>query len=171
MTIENATLADMDGIFRLYGKASDYQRSKKSVVVWPEFDRDLVCQEIIENRQFQLIINNEVACVWAITFSDEEIWAERNVDAAVYIHRIATHPNFRGHNFVAKIVDWAKGYAQKNQKRFIRLDTIGNNPGLIKHYTHAGFDFLGLYHLKNVETLPSHYKEGPACLFQIDLGK
>ena len=68
-------------------------------------------------------------------------------------------------------MDWARVYAKEHQKRYIRLDTIGDNKGLIKHYTNAGFDFLGLFELKNVDSLPSHYKEGPACLFQIDLEK
>ena len=171
MTIENSTHEDIDEIFRLYKIASEYQRSKKSVVVWPEFDSEMVFTEITENRQFKLILDNAVACIWAITFSDEQIWEERNTDASIYIHRIATNPDFRGHNFVGIIVDWARAYAKEHQKRYIRLDTIGDNKGLIKHYTHAGFDFLGLFKLKNVDSLPSHYKEGPACLFQIDLEK
>ncbi len=171
MTIENSTHEDIDEIFKLYKIASDYQRSKKSVVVWPEFDRAMVFSEITENRQFKLILDNPIACVWAITFSDEQIWEERNTDASVYIHRIATNPDFRGHNFVGIIVDWARVYAKEHQKRYIRLDTIGDNKGLIKHYTNSGFDFLGLFELKNVDSLPSHYKEGPASLFQIDLEK
>lgn len=171
MNIENSVTEDIDQIFKLYKIASDYQRSKKSVVVWPDFDRTMVTKEIQENRQFKILIDDEVACVWAITFSDEQIWEERNVDAAIYIHRIATHPAFRGHNFVGTIVAWAREFAKTHQKRYLRLDTIGNNTRLIKHYTDAGFNFLGMFKLKNVDTLPLHYKEGPACLFEIDLEK
>ena len=79
----------------------------------------------------------------AITFSDAQIWEERNKDHAIYIHRIATNPNFRGNNFVQKIVDWAKIYAEKNDLQYRRLDTLGNNTRLIQHYKNAGFDFLG----------------------------
>lgn len=171
MKIKNATQKDITEIFRLYTGASDYQRSKKTVVVWPDFDHQMVAEEIAENRQFNVLINDEIACVWAITFTDEQIWEERNIDAAIYIHRIATNPKYRGHNFVSLIVDWAKEFVQPYQIRFIRLDTIGDNKRLIKHYCNAGFDFLGLFHLKNTDTLPAHYKEGPACLFQIDLEK
>lgn len=66
MTITNATLTDIDTIFELYKIASDYQKTKKTVVVWPDFERKMVVSEIKENRQFKLIINNTVACVWAI---------------------------------------------------------------------------------------------------------
>ncbi len=171
MKVHNSTAKDIDEIFRLYGIASDFQRSKKTVVVWPDFDRIMVSYEITDNRQFKLLIDNKIACVWAITFSDEQIWGKRNADPAIYIHRIATNPDFRGHNFVGSIVAWAKSYAKTRQKRYVRLDTIGDNRGLIKHYTNAGFDFLGMFDLQNVDTLPPHYKEGPACLFEIDLNK
>jgi ribosomal protein S18 acetylase RimI-like enzyme len=67
---------------------------------------------------------------------------ERDQDAAIYIHRIATNPDFRGHNFVGILVEWAKEYARSIEKDFVRLDTLGNIK-LIEHYTNAGFDFLG----------------------------
>lgn len=95
MHIENSTINDLDEIFRLYAIASEYQKSKKTVVVWPIFERQLVETEIAENRQWKLLIGEEIACVWATTFSDEQIWEERNADAAIYIHRIATNPKFR----------------------------------------------------------------------------
>ncbi|MGC1514457.1 MAG: GNAT family N-acetyltransferase [Maribacter sp.] len=168
MNIQNATPEDVDTIFGLYRIASDFQRRKKTVVIWPDFDPGMVEQEIREHRQFKMVLNDEVACIWAITFSDAQIWEERNSDAALYIHRIATNPKFRGRNFVGMIVDWARDFVKAHEKRYIRLDTIGNNTGLIKHYTNAGFDFLGMFELKEVDALPPHYKNGPACLFEID---
>jgi len=169
MKIENCVREDIDEIFRLYKIASEYQKSKQTVVVWPEFKKQLVETEIAENRQWKLIIDKEIACVWATTFSDEQIWEERNADAAIYIHRIATNPNFRGKNFVAIIVEWAGDYAKSNCKNFLRLDTLGNNTKLIEHYTNAGFRFLGMFDLKNTNGLPDHYHNVPACLFEIQL--
>jgi GNAT superfamily N-acetyltransferase len=167
--IENSTAADIPEIFRLYGIASAYQKSKQTVVIWPQFDRQLVETEVAENRQWKLIIDEQIACVWATTFTDEQIWEERNSDAAVYIHRIATHPDFRGNNFVFAIVEWAKQYAKVNSKDFVRLDTLGNNTKLIEYYTKAGFQFLGMFDLKNTDGLPTHYHNVQACLFEIKL--
>lgn len=169
MQIINATITDIDQIYNFYRIASEYQKEKKKVIVWPDFNRNMVETEIAEDRQFKMLINNEVVCIWAITFNDEQIWEEKNKDSAIYIHRIAINPNFRGKNFVAKIVDWAKEYANEKGIQFIRLDTLGNNKGLIKHYKNAGFDFLGMFDLKNTDSLPDHYKEAPVCLFQINL--
>lgn len=169
MKITHAIPEDINEIFRLYKLASDYQRTRESVVVWPKFERNVVATELVEKRQFKLLINNTLACIWAVTFTDADIWEERNADAAVYIHRIATNPKLRGHNFVATIVAWAKDYAGANDKRFVRLDTVGNNSKLIAHYTRAGFSFLGLFDLQHTDTLPAHYKEAPVSLFEIDL--
>jgi len=171
MTIKNVSIVDIDEVFRLYKIASEYQREKKKVIVWPNFDRNMVETEITEKRQFKMLIENEVVCIWAITFNDEQIWEEKNKDSAIYIHRIATSPNFRGKKMVAKIVDWAKQFADEKEIQFIRLDTLGNNTRLIEHYKEAGFDFLGMHTLKNTSNLPKHYQEAPVCLFEIDLTK
>jgi len=137
MTIKNVSIVDIDEVFRLYKIASEYQREKKKVIVWPNFDRNMVETEITEKRQFKMLIENEVVCIWAITFNDEQIWEEKNKDSAIYIHRIATSPNFRGKKMVAKIVDWAKQFADEKEIQFIRLDTLGNNTRLIEHYKEA----------------------------------
>lgn len=171
MEIKNCTIDDIDEIFKLYKIASNYQKSKKEVIVWPDFKKSLVENEIKENRQWKMIINGEVTCIWVIAFQDEQIWEEKNKDSAIYIHRIATNPNFRGNNFVSKIVNWAIEYAKSINKQFVRLDTLGNNVKLIEHYINAGFDFLEIFDLKNTDTLPEHYHIAPACLFQIDLNK
>jgi len=169
MKITNSTPKDITEIFRLYKIASAYQQTKKDVVVWPDFEQELVEKEVAEQRQFKLVVEDEIACVWAVTFSDEQIWEEWNSDTAVYIHRIATNPNHRGKNLVASIVVWATTYAKANQKRYIRLDTVGNNSKLITHYTNNGFEFLGLFKLKETRNLPGHYKKAPVSLFEIDL--
>ena len=167
MRIENCRAGDIPDIFRLYKIASDYQKTKKTVVVWPDFEKQLVETEVAEGRQWKLVIDDRMACVWATTFSDEKIWEERNKDAAIYIHRIATHTDYRGRGFVSLIVEWAVGYAKACGKDFVRLDTLGNNVRLIEHYTHAGFRFLGMFDLKDTAGLPDHYHNVPACLFEI----
>lgn len=169
MTITNCSIADIDEIFRLYKIASDYQTAKKEVTVWPEFDRTLVEDEIREHRQWKITIGSEVACVWAIAFSDDQIWENSAQDAAVYIHRIATNPQFRGNNFVAKIVEWCKVFAKQHGKDFVRLDTTGNNTRLIEHYKKSGFDFLGMVELSDSDGLPAHYSNMPVCLFEIKI--
>jgi ribosomal protein S18 acetylase RimI-like enzyme len=170
MQIVNSTQEDFDEIFRLYAHASTYMEGR-GTVTWPEFDREMVHTEITENRQWKLLIGGQTACIWATTFSDPQIWGERNADPSVYIHRIATHPDFRGRKLVNEIVTWARIHAQENGKQFIRLDTVGNNRGLIKLYTNCGFRFLGLFPLTDATGLPAHYRGAMLSLFEIELDK
>jgi ribosomal protein S18 acetylase RimI-like enzyme len=166
--IQNSNNNDTDEIFRLYKIATDFQKTRFTSH-WPEFDKKLVEIEISENKQWKIVVDGKIACVWATTFDDPQIWEERNEDPAVYIHRIATNPNFRGQNLVGEIVKWVKMYAQENQKQFVRMDTVGHNTGLINYYTKCGFEFLGLLKLKNTEGLPAHYENATVSLFQMDL--
>lgn len=168
--IRNSKIDDIEEIFRLYKIATDFQKTRFTVH-WPEFDRKLIETEISENRQWKIIADGKIACIWATTFTDPEIWEERNDDPAVYIHRIATNPDFRGQNLVGQIVEWAKIYANENQKQFVRMDTVGDNPGLINYYTKCGFDFLGLLKLKNTTGLPAHYDNATVSLFQMKINR
>ncbi|MHA6727630.1 GNAT family N-acetyltransferase [Chryseobacterium sp. A301] len=167
MNIANSTEKDISEIFRLYKLATEFQKERFPENQWPEFDRKLIEDEIAENRQFKLMIDDEIACVWAITYSDPEIWKQDDGVSSLYIHRIATNPNFRGNNYVKIIVDWAKEFA--TDKKFIRMDTCGENHKLIQHYQNCGFDFLGIKKLEVFSNLPSHYENADVCYFEIKL--
>ena len=73
MNIYNSQIEDIDSIFELYEIATNFQ-NKKSMVAWPKFKRELVQKEISENRQWKLIIDQQIACIWATTDSDPQIW-------------------------------------------------------------------------------------------------
>lgn len=162
---------DVNAIMRLYDAASALQ-TQKNTVIWPTFERALVEKEIQEERQWKIVIDNEIACTWSITFEDKEIWGEKDDDNSIYIHRLAANPAFRGNNFIDKIVQWGKAYALSKGRKYIRLDTLGNNTRLIEYYTSAGFDFLGIFKISNTENLPAHYKREPnCCYFEIEINK
>ena len=165
MQITNSNQKDIPTIFELYRVATEYMKSKNQVS-WPVFPMELIQTEIKENRQWKLVIENEIACVWATALSDELIWGEEDNTPSVYIHRIATNPNLRGQNFVKKIVAWADEYCKNNDLKYVRMDTIGYNQGLINHYKKCGFEFVGTRKLEVTEGLPDHYNDGDACLFQ-----
>ena len=124
MEIQNSLIEDLDFILDLYKSATAYQK-ERFISHWPEFDSEMVVNEISENRQLKMIIDGDVVCIWATTFSDPLIWEDKNIDPSVYIHRITTNPNFRGKGLVKKIVEWSKNYATKNGKNFVRMDTVG----------------------------------------------
>ena len=168
MEIENCSLNDINEILRLYKAARQLQTQRK-MVVWPSFEDAFIENEIQERRQWKMVVDNVIVCNWAITFEDKEIWGEKDKEDAIYIHRICTNPKFRGNRYIDNIVHWAKEYASKIGKQYIRLDTLGNNTKLIEHYTSSGFVFLGMFVLTETSTLPLHYQEEPnCCLFEME---
>ena len=166
MEILNSSIEELDFILDLYKSATEYQK-ERFISHWPEFDSGMVMNEILENRQWKMIIDGEVVCIWATTFSDPLIWEDKNLDPSVYIHRITTNPNFSGRGLVKKIIEWSKIYATQNSKKFVRMDTVGENHKLIEHYTGCGFEFLGLFQLTNTGGLPHHYHNAVVSLFEL----
>jgi GNAT superfamily N-acetyltransferase len=167
MLIKNSNHKDIPQIFDLYKIATDYMKSKDEVY-WPEFPKELITNEIKENRQWKLLINGKIACIWATTMNDELIWGDKK-EPSVYIHRIATNPEFRGQNLIKKLVDWANKFGKNRNLKYIRMDTVGLNIGLIHHYKKFGFDFLGTRKLEKTNGLPEHYKQGEVCYFQKEI--
>ena len=168
MFVTNSTPEDLDTIFELYDEAVKFQKTVFNKQ-WQGFERGLVEQEIAENRQFKIVIDGEVACIFAITFTDPLIWKEKDQDPSIYIHRIVTNPRFRGGSFVKEIVKWAKVYAKSIEKKYVRMDTWGDNLRLREYYVSCGFDYLGITVMKNTEGLPKHYEGLSLALFQIEL--
>jgi ribosomal protein S18 acetylase RimI-like enzyme len=170
MIIQNSTSNDLSIILNLYENAREHQRKQQTVTVWPEFDLLMIQNEIDTCHQWKIVIDNQVACVWATTLNDEDIWEEKDQNDGIYIHRIATNPNFRGNHFVKTIVAWATQYAKGNNRKYVRLDTLGKNTRLIEHYTKSGLDYLGEFRLANTTSLPLHYQQEPICLlFELEV--
>ncbi len=169
MDFQPSTAADLDLIFEFYAHAIAYQK-RVSKMHWQEFDRALVEREISEGRQWKIMVGGAVGCVFVTTFSDPEIWAERDREPSIYLHRIVTHPDFRGANFVPAIIEWAKNEAKTSGLKYVRLDTWGDNQKLHEYYVRCGFRFLGIITPTNLHLLPSHYDGIRLALFEIEVG-
>ncbi|WP_316804589.1 GNAT family N-acetyltransferase [Pedobacter nototheniae] len=167
LEVKNSQTSDIDLIFDFYDMAIAHQK-KVFNKHWQGFSRALIQTEIDENRQYKMLIDGTVACVFAVTFNDQLIWGDRDHDA-IYIHRIVTHPSFRGYSFVKQIIKWAKKYSAENELKFIRMDTWADNEKLLEYYTGCGFDFAGTVNMSESEGLPKHYEGISLNLFEIKL--
>jgi len=166
MQIVNSTKDDIGTIFNFYDAAIAFQKTKFNRH-WQGFDPQLIEKEINENRQFKIVVDDIIVCIFAITFNDAIIWGDLDKAPSVYIHRIVTHPSFHGKHYVKNIVDWAIGYGHKNGKEFVRMDTWGDNQKLIDYYTNCGFTFKGLTGILSGENMPKHYYGIQLSLFEM----
>ena len=166
MQIINSTEQDVETIFKFYDDAIAYQKIKFNKH-WQGFDIGLIKTEIQEKRQYKIVVDDVVVCVFAVTFNDFIIWGDKDKDPSIYLHRIVTKPGFRGNGYVKNIIDWAVNYGKENGKQFVRLDTWGDNQKLIEYYTNCGFNFLGLTGEIVSADLPKHYQSLYLSLFEI----
>lgn len=166
MQIVNSTIEDIPLLLEFYDMAREYQKAK-SLRHWQSFDTRLLETEILEKRQWKIMEDDQVACIFMIAYQDPFIWKEKDMDPAVYIHRIVTHSSYRGRNYVKLIIRWAKEHAREKDKKFIRMDTWGDNPKLIDYYRNCGFNFLGIITPEETENLPAHYSCISLSLFEI----
>lgn len=168
MEIKNSNLEDVEKIFELYNAGTAYQKDN-APRHWKGFEKKLIETEIDEKRHWTIIENNEIACTFATTLSDAVIWGERDKEASLYIHRIATNPAFRGRAYVKHIVHWAREYAANSGRQYIRMDTGSGNQKLNDYYTSQGFEYKGIISLGETPELPEHYQNASFSLFEIAL--
>ena len=168
MEITLSQKEDIDVIFDLYEAATAFQM-KVGTNNWKGFEREMIGDEITEKRHFVIKDDNQITATFVLAFNDPIIWKEADKDPAVYIHRIATHPDFRGRSYVRKIVDWVIEYAKDLNKNYVRLDTTSGNELLNQYYIKCGFTFKGNSKIEWTKELPEHYKEGSFALFEIEI--
>ena len=166
--ILNSSAADIDTIFEFYDIAIEHQK-KVFNKHWQGFSLDLVKQEVAEGRQYKIVVDGKVASIFAVTFNDPEIWKEKDKDPSIYIHRIVSHPDFKGFGFVNVIIDWVKAYAKAKQIKYVRMDTWADNDKLLAYYTGCGFSHVGLIKITPNSGLPKHYEGISLNLFEIEV--
>ena len=166
MDFLNSTTADIEAIYALYDAAIVHQKAV-STMHWLPFDREMVLQEIAEGRQWKIMVDGQIACIFVTTYSDADIWGERDLEPSIYFHRIVTDSAFRGRKFVQEIVNWGKIHGKALGRKYLRLDTWSDNPKLKELYIAAGFTFLGIGPPANPAGLPKHYSTITLAYFEM----
>lgn len=160
--------ADIDNIFDFYDDAIAFQKTVFKTH-WKGFERSLIEKEVEEGRQWKIIKEGRIACIFAVEFSDPLIWREKDADPSIYLHRIVSHSYFRGSNFMLDIIEWAKEYGKSNAIKYVRLDTWGDNPQLMAYYVKSGFTHVGFSTPEPTPSLPKHYAGIELSLFELTI--
>ncbi len=166
MKFVQSTEADIPEIFHFYDLATAYQKTKFKRH-WQPFEPARIAKEIATGRQWRITEAGKTACIFATAFEDPFIWGEKSKDPAIYLHRIVTHPGFKGKGYIVEIIKWAQAYCKAQGLQYIRMDTWGDNQELTGYYVRCGFNFLGIITLGPTDTLPKHYEGITLSLFEI----
>ena len=163
-------LSDLDFVGWLLEEAIVYQR-KNGYSLWTNFDMDVIRNEIKTNSQYKILIENEIACVFSVVFSDKVIWMEREIGDALYLHRILVNPKHKGKRLFGEILKWSISEANNKNLAYIRMDTWGDNPSIIAYYKTFGFKFICAITTPEDPELAPHYWNKFLALLEYEISE
>ena len=149
-----------------WNAALTYQKAAQ-LPLWPPYPEAKINEEIQSRLHFSVFLpDNALAGYFSLALSDALIWQEKEQGDAVYIHRMCVNPACKGRNLTASVLTWAYGYAAGAGRKFIRMDTWGDNHRLVNYYVGCGFQHIGNRRLGSVPDLPPHYNHANLALFE-----
>lgn len=138
--IRTARPGDEDVVLDLLADAAKWLRGR-GIEQWPErFPAESVTGQI-HNEEALLVGDPAVATV-VVTDREPELWGE-NAVPAYYISRLAVSRAAAGQGLGYRILDWVQAVACAKGRRYVRLATSRDNPGLRRYYEKAGFLHVG----------------------------
>jgi ribosomal protein S18 acetylase RimI-like enzyme len=104
-----------------------------------------------------------------VAYNDPLLWGEKDKNDAIYLHRIATHPQYKGKQLIRNVIEWSHVHARSLNRKFIRMDTWADNDQLRDYYINAGFTLMGKQFIEKNQSLPMHYWGIYLNLFQMEV--
>lgn len=153
--------------FRDYWTAAvEYQKSA-NLPLWPVYPEAVIDREIDAGLHYSAFLpDGKLAGFFSLVLADPLIWEEKEQGDAIYIHRMCINPACRGNRLAAWVLTWAYGYASGCGRRFIRMDTWGDNERILAHYATCGFQFRRKRQLGVIPGLSHHYNNINLALFE-----
>ncbi|HEX3627671.1 MAG TPA: GNAT family N-acetyltransferase [Verrucomicrobiae bacterium] len=156
--------------FRDFWDAALSFQNAAGMPLWSPYPADKIKGEIQAGLHYSAFLTDDVlAGYFSLALSDEVIWQEKEQGDAIYIHRMCVNPQCKGKNLAASILTWAYGFAAGVGRKFIRMDTWGDNPRLLNYYIACGFRRIGNRHIGFEPNLAPHYKNANLALFENEI--
>jgi len=145
-------------------------QGKNGYRVWNDIDKIALEKEIENRLQYKVANSTEIMCIFSIQFNDPLIWRLRDKNDAIYLHRIVTHPEFRGQKIFAQVLHWAIQFARQRRLQCIRMDTWSDNQKIIDYYLSFGFTLIEHYKTTNSPDLPVQNRNLDLALLEMNVG-
>ena len=163
--VENTTPADLQFVYDLFDLSIIYQE-KKGYPVWKNYDKSALVNDVNNKNQYKIVIDDQIAMVYSVCYSDKILWRQMENGDAIYLHRIVVNPQFKGQRMFGIILEWAIQYAKSKGFKFIRMDTWADDPNIINYYKGFGFYFIEDFNTPDIPELPVHNRNIPLALLE-----
>jgi len=170
MTIRPSASSSINQFRDFWIAAISYQ-ALKQLPLWPTYPEQKIKNEIEAGFHFSVFTQDDVlAGYFSLALSDELIWGDKERGDAIYIHRMCVNPDRKGNRLTAAVLAWATGYAVNTGRKFVRMDTWGDNQRLVDYYIACGFRHIENRRLDVVPGLSPHYHNTNLALFENTTG-
>lgn len=166
--IVRTTPEDLNFVFWLYEEAMKYQYAK-GYNVWKGYDKEVLASEMNAGLQHKLILDEKIAMVFSAIYSDKLLWQDLDHDDAVYVHRLVVNPESRGQGLFKHVFEWLIADAQSKGRKYLRLDTWGDNPKMIAYYESFGYKFIKNHSSGDDQDLPSPHRNMYFALMEYEI--
>tara|TARA_B100000029_G_scaffold183005_1_gene180622 strand:+ start:4186 stop:4689 length:504 start_codon:yes stop_codon:yes gene_type:complete len=147
MAVRIAEQADIKKILSITSACAKDMVSK-GIFQWnDQYPNQEAFENDLKNNWLYVITNNQntVGSISITPEMDEEYnsikWLTSN-NKNLYIHRLAVHPEMQRKGYAQKLMNFAEGYAKKNNYISIRLDTFSKNFRNQRFYEQRGYQRL-----------------------------
>ncbi len=147
MAVRIAKQADIKKILSITSACAKDMVSK-GIFQWnDQYPNQEAFENDLKNNWLYVITNNQntVGSISITPEMDEEYnsikWLTSN-NKNLYIHRLAVHPEMQRKGYAQKLMNFAEGYAKKNNYISIRLDTFSKNFRNQRFYEQRGYQRL-----------------------------
>lgn len=138
---------------------------KQNIFQWNENypSRKKLKNDIQRGELFVYEIENRIIVIMVLTPKMDVVYQYINwltePGNNLYVHRLATHPNYWGKGYARKMMDYAEEFAKNKKFISVRLDTFSKNLRNQKFYENRGYTKLGDVYFPHKNEAPFHCYE------------
>lgn len=140
LAIRQARPADTDALTVIYDDVVEWQKARGMPPGLPPMPmREIVARRIARGVIYLASLDGAPAGTITLETDDREVWPEAVTDDALYVHGLAVPRSFAGKEIGLAMLAWAERVAASEDKTYVRLDCMADNPALRAYYVRAGF--------------------------------
>ena len=164
--IINTTHEDLPLVYWLFDQAILYQQ-QHGYPAWRGYEKNALTAEVEQLLQYKVVQYHHVLAIFSVSYSDPATWGEWGTGQALFLHRVITHPQFKGQRVFEKVLDWALFKAREKRLDYIRIDTWTDNPAIITFYEGYGFHVVAARVTPDSPELPAQNRNLRVTLMQL----
>jgi len=122
-------------------RASAFDRQQRQQPMWTQDDlsAETLAKQYPDGQAYAGQVGGETAAVMLLLPTDPHFWPTDPPGEALYLHKLAVHPQWQGQGLARQMLDEAARLTRERGRPWLRLDTAAERPALRAIYEGHGF--------------------------------